>query len=73
MNAAAYPTFSSENPKLNQELHALLPIVNNDINKAPSCECGSDCACSRCDEGKTSMQVDPCHNWAVLSSLTWLI
>lgn len=45
MNSAAHPTFSSEYPELNQELTALAKIVNNDINKASSCDCGTDCSC----------------------------
>ena len=58
MNSAAHPTFSSEYPELNQELTALAKIVNNDINKASSCDCGSDCSCKRCVEGLALMKVD---------------
>ena len=50
MNPAAYPTFPSEYPELNQELNALAKIVNNDINKASSCDCGSENGCLRCVE-----------------------
>ena len=57
MNTAAHPTFPSGYPVLNQELNA--QIVNNDINKASSCDCGSDCSCLRSVDGLAFMKVDP--------------
>ena len=74
MNPAAYPTFPSEYPELNQELNALAKIVNNDINKASSCDCGSESGCLRCVEELAFMKVDSSPQpWAALSSKAWLL